>query len=535
MAAVDFDGAPTITQNFSDDPNQLEQAIKGLKQSGVMQKAAGGFGNSMNNNAVDYGARSLMLSLQNLAQNMATVPGRKAVVLFSKGFPFTEDRKLDLELLVKTCAHSNVAIYTVDPSGVSVMGPGNSGIEASGPTSRGLGLPTGGGRSAGQPGGANVSTNAANQQILTAIADETGGASILNTNDFLAAMQRAADDQTQGYVLSFVPTPAADGSCHSIHVKLDRPGNVVRARHMYCNSKPVEALAGKPAEKQLETLLTGPATGTIPAAIEAPFFYQGSDVARVNIVLEASARGLKFEREKGKLHSQLDVLGIAYRADGSVGGRFSDSVSFDVRDDNATLESFVAQPLHYEKQFELPPGEYHLKVVFSSDGSNFGKVETPLKISPYDGKELALSGIALSRQMRPVSQLNAGSPESLSDDRAPLIANGMEVIPSGTSRFSKSLPMALYTEIYEPALSRPNPPKLGLVLQIIDAKTGNPVKNSGLIDVGNMIRPGSAIVPVGINVPVSSLDPGQYRLELQAGNSAGKVSKIRETDFVVLP
>ena len=61
---------------------------------------------------------------------------------------------------------------------------------------------------------------------------------------------------------------------------------------------------------------------------------------------------------------------------------------------------FSNSQLHYEGQFDVAGGQYKLKVVLATGGENFGKLEVPLAIEPYDGKKLMLSGLALSKQIR---------------------------------------------------------------------------------------------------------------------------------------
>jgi len=41
--------------------------------------------------AADYGARSVVLALRSLAKNLAGVPGRKTLILFTAGFPLNSE------------------------------------------------------------------------------------------------------------------------------------------------------------------------------------------------------------------------------------------------------------------------------------------------------------------------------------------------------------------------------------------------------------------------------------------------------------
>ena len=101
---------------------------------------------------------------------------------------------------------------------------------------------------------------------------------------------------------------------------------------------------------------------------------------------------MKFEKQKGKFHATINVLGLAYLPDGSVGARFSDSMKLDF-DDKKQMEAFKENPMHYENQFDVASGKYNLKVVFASGGESFGKVEMPLAVDPYDAKQFSMSSL----------------------------------------------------------------------------------------------------------------------------------------------
>ena len=115
--------------------------------------------------------------------------------------------------------------------------------------------------------------------------------------------------------------------------------------------RPTDVLAGKPIEKQLENQVTGSQPGNVAASMQAPYFYTSTDVARVDLAIDIPAGAVKFEKKNGKQHAEVNVLGLAYKPDGSVGARFSDNVDFNF-DSKDMVEAFGKQPYHYENQFE---------------------------------------------------------------------------------------------------------------------------------------------------------------------------------------
>jgi len=315
-------------------------------------------------------------------------------------------------------------------------------------------------------------------------------------------------------------------------VKVDRGGTDVRARTGYCNVTLKDQLSGDPIEKELETHAAGAGTGALNASIQTPFFYTSPNRARVNVAMEIPAADLKASKVKGKLHAELNVLGIATGADGKAAARFSDTVKFDF-ENKKEFEAFIETPIHYENQFEIAPGKYNLKVVFEA-AHKFGKLESPLVVESWDGNHFFISAMAISSDIHRVSDVTNGLDAELLADRTPLIAQGMQITPSGTSQLKKSGVGVLYVEVYEPLLADATPPKVGVELKVVDRKTGEQKFDSGLFPAPNnsAAQSKNPIMPVGVKLPIDTLVPGTYRAELTARDSAGR-GVVRKMDFDV--
>jgi len=651
IAIVEFGGALRIVQNFTADPDRLKLAVAGVKFSSVSPNApAPDFGPapnsglpSLGNPEADFGAYTLLLSIRNFARNLASIPGRKSLVLFTAGFELTPERESELTATIDACNKANVAVYPLDVRGLVALAPGPTGIlyRQDGPTARptvllasfnpataashtvavphfllasapqrpgggggghpgggGGGPPAGGGGgtggggkggtggtggtggSGGGKGGtggtggtggkggtggtggkgggggtpprgtpANPYGNpnytqprvivppfppsaTTNQQVMYALASGTGGFPIMNTNDLLAGLQKIGHEQNEYYLLGFAPPESAEGSCHTLHVKVDRGGTEVRSRSGFCNVKPTDILAGKPIEKDLEARASGAApVANIGGTLEAPFFYMGPNEARINLAMEIPSNSIGFEKIKGKYHADMNVLGIAYKPDNSVGARFSDEVTLDLEKDE--WKKFTETPMHYQNQFTLIPGQYKLTVVISCGGQNFAKYETPLGIDPYDGKTFALSGVALSSEIANVADLGGALDADLLADRTPLVFKDMEIVPSGSDHFKPADKVALYAQIYDPHLQDEKPPAVRVGYRVVDEKTGNVVLSTGGIDATGFIQKGNPVIPVALKVQLDKVPPGTYRLDLQAVEAGGASSQIRTATFVV--
>jgi VWFA-related protein len=377
---------------------------------------------------------------------------------------------------------------------------------------------------------ASVTTN---QQVLAMLADGTGGFTIFNTNDLVGGLDRISKEGNEFYILGYVPRDSPEGSCHTLKVKMNHGGLNVRSRTGYCNVRPENPLEGKPVEKQLEAraAATGNA-GSIHGNVESPYFYTSPNVARVNLAMDIPADSLKFDKDKGKYHSTVSVLGIAYKPDGSVGAKFSDTIDLDLEKDE--LKAFQKESYHYQNQFDAVPGEYKLTVVLSAGGDAFGKFETPLHIDPYDGKTLSLGGIVMTNNATRIADTPTGLDSVLLEDHTPLIVKGLQVVPSATNRFKKTDNVIMYTEVYEPLLTSENPPKVAIAYHIFERATNKSVMFTGAMPAEDFIQKGSPVIPVGLKVAVKDLPAGGYKLLVQAVDGAKNNAPNRSVDFDVV-
>src|ERR1039457_7179166 len=124
MAVVNFTGALQIAQNFTSDIDRLKQVVGGIKTSAVApgpERASMGVPR-LGGGAGAYGARSMLLALRSMAQNLTDVPGRKSLILFTSGFPLGSEGRSEANAAIDSCNKANVAIYPIDVRGLNVTG-----------------------------------------------------------------------------------------------------------------------------------------------------------------------------------------------------------------------------------------------------------------------------------------------------------------------------------------------------------------------------------------------------------------------------
>jgi hypothetical protein len=284
----------------------------------------------------------------------------------------------------------------------------------------------------------------------------------------------------------------------------------------------------------LEARIDSPQAGEIPISVSTPYFYVEPGVARVNLAMSVPGSTIDFEKRKGVFHSDVKVLGAAYRADGSIAARFSDTVKLDYQKNE--VKDLSKGSFDYQNTFKIAPGSYTLKLVLSAGGEKFGKYEVPFYVQPFNGSTLSLAGPALGDKYVPVSQLGVQMDEALMEDRAPLVFKDMELVRSTSYRFAKGTMPAVYLEIYDPALkdkAKKDAPVVGVGFKIFDRKSHKQVYASDTILLTDYVQPGSPLVPLGFRLPVDNLQPGDYRVEIRGRDSVGNVASVRAADFSV--
>ena len=367
------------------------------------------------------------------------------------------------------------------------------------------------------------------------------------------------------YNIAFTPDNAGQPGCHKISVRVDRPHSDVLSRGEYCGGQsPSDILGGAEFGNKMEQELTSQALGAIPFRLQTGFFHKGNGKAFVQISLEFPTYAFKYQWDKHwSLEGTIGTLGAVYRADGSMVLRFSDfaccsEYNIDLIQGlgGADRETFLHElptdlgnqlsaalsaaaslrlPTRYETQLEMGSGEYDLRVVIS-DGEKFGRAEAHLSIEKYDGKDLALSSVVLCKRFRDahVAAVEAAA-ANFAPQYVPMVSKGIRVTPAGDTNFKSGEPLIPYFEIYAPQIGVEPAPAIQAHVRIVDVRNGETVKDFPAVEAAPYTQPGSPTIPVAREIPIATLPKGEYRLEVQASDSAGHNTPWRAATFTIAP
>ncbi len=493
----------------------------------------------------DTQSRPTLGALQALAQQLGTLPGRKSVVYFSEGLPLTATGKQQLLATINAANRSNVGIYVIDVTGLSMAsraeagrqmlaaaaqaGANNVGPQTSGSTA-GLGIPGGATAVSMTPAGLVTSAQVKagdriedintsdSQGSLMELSKSTGGSYIGDSNDLRKQARRLIEDLAVYYEATFQPeNPKYDGSFHPLAVKLQRKGLTVQARNGYLALPPGTPPDVQPFEVGLVKSLS---EIELPKRLDfhtdvVRFGKEPSGVA-ASLVVELPLSQLEF-REDGnsktfEVHPKILVM--LRNESGQVFKKFSQDLAY--HGASQAMAHMRDGVYTFQRSFTAPPGNYILEAAITDGlGDKTGAVRSAINIpAPSAGADV--SAISLVQRYESLSD---------KDTQEPFRYQNSRVVPSLQRLIvkEKTPTVATFFVIY-PDLKLSEKPKLELEV----SRRGELL---GRIPMELPATTAPGPIPYIASLPSASLPPGPY--ELSAIVTQGGQTAEQKTTFTI--
>ena len=332
-----------------------------------------------------------------VVQGLTPLPGRKVVVLVSDGFLVglgaAENRAFDVRRIVDAATRSGVVLYALDTRGLIADVPGGSA------SFQGPGVLTApGARASLQTRG-----NEAQRQSLNALAEDTGGFLVRNTNDLSQGLGRILRDNERYYLLAYEPTNAArDGRYRRIEVRLrDRPGLRVRTRSGYFAPDDRRAAATAETPEALREREIGQALGSlfplegVPMRMSADFIDLPPGGPQAVIRTQLDVSGVPFVPSGDRYAADLEIAGAVYDETGQLVGQVSGELA-QLSLTEETYRKAMADGLTVQKTLALAPGRYQIRMA-AREGTRslLGSASRWIEIPDVTARPLTLSSVFL--------------------------------------------------------------------------------------------------------------------------------------------
>lgn len=331
----------------------------------------------VHNNAGER-ARATLELLKRVISSLTLAQGRKSVVLVSDGFAYDGSRT-EFRDVTRVARTANAAIYFLDTQGIASMPWMMSAESATAVDSRDIGAMFSDAREA---------TSGAE-----AVASESGGFTVRNTNDLTAGIRRIAAESQSYYMLGYYPADTRrDGKFRRIKVEASRKDVIVRARKGYNAPTEDDGLGDGERAK----------SPTIQEALDSPFDQQGIPLratvvqgseaaagkAQASIVLDVDVSRLDFRAKKDRLTNALDVFVTVVSQKTLAAQSSNQTITMNLLPE--TRELYRTRPYSVSRAFDLEPGVYQAKaIVRDLNGNRMGSLTLEFEVPKPEGFRLS--------------------------------------------------------------------------------------------------------------------------------------------------
>jgi VWFA-related protein len=218
-----------LIENRHDDrtlQNAIDQTIVCAHLDPIMRNQAEGMVHTADDRILNKGEEDIRVSyhyMREVVKRMAELPGERTLVYLSPGFYTEMPEALVLQnQVIEAAARANVTISTLDARGLYTTAP-KADEEFEGNQ-----------KETTQRIRKHVESLTSTDDVLSGLADATGGSYFHNSNDLEGGLRRLSAAPEYVYLLEFsLDSTKADGQYHPLKVKVDRDHVQVQNRRGY--------------------------------------------------------------------------------------------------------------------------------------------------------------------------------------------------------------------------------------------------------------------------------------------------------------
>ena len=319
----------------------------------------------------DWNTRQAMNTLRATIGKLATMPGRRTLVLISDGFLLLDDHRPEEMSLFESAIRANVVINGLGAAGLRAYVPGGD-ASARTPITPELQI-------------AKMQYDRAGDDAAAAVLDEaahgTGGRYFHNSNDMDEGVKLLAGAPEAIYLLGFTPQNLKfDGHYHTLKVTLRNPkGYTVEARGGYYAPNRAADPAEQTKEEIQAAFFSTEEIREVPATMEAQFFKTGPDEATVDILARVDVKQLHFKQQEGRNRNDLTVVSGLFDENGNYVSGVQKVLEMRLKDE--TLATRLASGISVRSSIKTKPGRYLARVVVrDSEGQELTAVSKAVEI-----------------------------------------------------------------------------------------------------------------------------------------------------------
>jgi GWxTD domain-containing protein len=259
----------------------------------------------------------------------------------------------------------------------------------------------------------------------------------------------------------------------------------------------------------------------LPFQYRADFLRATTSTVLVPITVQLRNRDISFQGRQGVQSAVLELYGRITNPGGRVIQAFEEVISRDIPD--SLFQSSRDLYSIYQKVVPLRAGLYRVDIVLKDRQSGYiGTVGAALRVPHFDEEKLDASSLILADQIEPVASRQIGIGE--------FVLNSYKVRPRLSREFSASDKLGIYLQLYNLRLDEASHrTKVSVAYRI----TKDLQEVWRAVETPDHLHQGGEQLTIERFIPVSSLAPGRYAIEVTAIDLLTNDTVIRSCDFTV--
>jgi len=274
-----------------------------------------------------------------------------------------------------------------------------------------------------------------------------------------------------------------------------------------------------------EKVLSHIVANQLPFQYRADFLRATTNMVLVPITVQLRNRDLSFQGKQGLYSAVLDLYGRITDPGGRVIQTFEDVISRDFPE--SLFQASLDLSSIYQKSVPLRSGLYRLDLVIKdTHNGNVGTLGTALRVPRFEQEKLDASSLILADQIEPVStaQMAVGQ----------FVLGAYKVRPRLNQEFSASDRLGIYLQLYNLKIDEAtHKTKVSVAYRITQTKDQKEFWSA--VEDADHLHQGGEQLTIERLIPVSSLAPGRYTMEVTAIDLLTNETVIRSTEFTVKP
>lgn len=274
--------------------------------------------------------------------------------------------------------------------------------------------------------------------------------------------------------------------------------------------------------KDLEEKVSARIVGEpLPFQYRSDFLRATSNTAIVPITIQLRNRDLQFAGKQGVQSAAVEIYGRISDPGGRVVQKFEDMVARDFP--AALLQKSLELSSIYQKSVPLRAGLYRLDLVIKDvQSGKIGVLGTALRVPHFEQDKLDASSLILADQVELVAATQIGSGQ--------FVLGAYKVRPRMSLEYASGEKLGIYLQLYN--LQRDEETqqtKVSVAYRI----TRNGTEVWRAVETADHLHQSGEQLTIERFIPIATLVPGQYSVEVSAIDLVTSATIIRSTEFAV--